>query len=161
MTTRTLTEIITKLETVIAALTPEASPTDKPFRLAEGGRLLRARVNDADVNDLFRRFDVLEDGDHDEFGIQYPSAGQVEVPLMVTLAYPAVPKSRGLAELRALEALIDNDRSQVRDAIVLSGIAGAGHIANFTRVRGLDRSDERIWFQGLAVVARFFIRQRS
>lgn len=160
MTHRTLSEIINHYATVIAALTP-ASMATTLFRLnPDAARPLRARTHDADASDLVRRFEVEEDGPRLDLGTMSPSSARVLRPVAITVAYPAVPKLYSLTSRRALLALIEADATQIRNAIFdIGGLVGSGHEKNDITPLGVDRADERIWFQDFAVDAQFYMAQ--
>lgn len=162
MTTRTLTEILTHYASVITSLTPSVTTTpSSTFREnEETARPLRKRFNDADLSDILRRFEVKEDGERQDLGTMSTSSARVLRPVAITVAYPAVPKLYGLSGRRALEALIESDATQIRNAIFdVGGLVGSGHQANFITQLGVDQADERLWFQDFAVDAQFFMAQ--
>lgn len=162
MTTRTLTEIMNHYATVIAALTPAVvtSPVKLFRRSTAPNRPLRAWIPDAGGNDMLRRFEVKPDGARQDLGTMSTSTARVLRPIVITVAYPAVPKLYGLGSDFDLEALIESDATQIRNAIFdVGGLVGSGHQANFITQLGVDQADERIWFQDFAVDAQFFMAQ--
>lgn len=167
MQTQTLTEIIDHLATTIAALTPAASPSTPGFvRATPPTPAFRSSPPDASVNLMVRLFELARQrgtaGVRTDLGLQHPTAGLVTVPLLLTVAYPAVPKLYTLATLPALEALVESDVAQLRDAIFLpTGLVGSGHLKNDVQVLGLDTADKRIWYQDLSITAMFYIAQRT
>lgn len=160
MTTDT-TSVIEHLVTVIQGITPEASPASPGFVRASGPtRTLRRGLPPGSGTALVRLFDLRSQGS-DEIGIEAPAVKLVTVQLLLTIAYPSVPKLYGLTELHALEALIESDRHQIIDKVEApGGLVGAGHQANTARQRTLDQADEQQWFQEIEIEALFYTTRK-
>lgn len=164
MTTWTIGQIVERCIAVVEALTPDtAEPQGRKFVLNRAAsRPLRRWLADAGNNGRMRLFDITT-GSRSDVGPNPMQVVQVEFDLLITVAYPSDPKLYGLVERHHLEALIENDARQIRDALARpAGLAGSGHVANFvTALPPLDRTDERAWFQDVPLTARFYTPQRS
>ena len=158
MTTTSLASIFTFLRSRVEAITPAASPTDRPFRYnVAPSRPLRPWLPDAGGNSMFRRFELERAGQRLDIGINNLEEGSLcEVPFLVLLAYPARPHLYGLQQRYDLEALIEADARQIRDSIFLGGLESDAHHANLDPlIQDLDRSNEDVWFQEITFVAVF------
>ncbi len=162
MTTRTITEIVAKMVSVIEGLTPVvAVPDGRRFVYSRSpNRPLRRWLPDAGGAGMLRLFDV-DAGGRDDLGANLVAAVQVTHPVTITMAYSAVPKLYGLGERYELQALIAADAQQIKDALrAPTAMAGSGHVCNLvTSIPQLDRSDEKNWFQEIAAAAVFFTGQ--
>jgi hypothetical protein len=159
MTTTTTTAIIERIVEVIQGLQPDEIPARR-FKESTAPNLpLATWANDAGANGLFRLFEVRRNGQREDPGINHPSATLAAVPLLVKVCYPAVPRLYQLPTNRALEALIESDAHQIRDALEAPTALVAGHLANMTTIEALTQG-ERMWFQDISISTVFYIAQR-
>lgn len=162
MQTSTLAAIIDKMTAVIEGLTPAASPVDARFRRSPiKHKRLRSWCVNAKGSEVFRVFEVYRDGDRDDPGVMDPSATEINMPIRVTIAYPAeLVALYGRDDLDDLEDVIESDARQIRDALFSpSNLTDGGHQASIVRVLAPDRSDEKVYFQDLIVTAKYFATQ--
>lgn len=161
MTTTTPSAIIAKMSSVIEGILPSSSPSGRAFKRAPQptGRL-RTWALTAGGNVQFRLFEVSRAGSRVDAGTMDPSATMVNLPLRVTVVYPALPTLYGYRDLGQLEELIESDARQIRDALFAPGsLADGGHHASIVEVQDVDRADGKIWFQEFTVTAKFYAAQ--
>lgn len=159
MNTTTATAIINKAIEVVEALAPIEIAT-RPFRVTAAPNLpLQTWANDAGALQLFRRFEIVRSGARDDPGINDPAATLAGVPLLMTVVYPPLPRLYGLVHYRELEAVIESDAHQIRDALRAPTALVAGHLANQPTIEPLGRG-ERMWFQDISISTVFYIVQR-
>lgn len=162
MTTTTVTDVIAKMRDVIEALTPAVEPIDRPFtNYSRANPPLKEWALNAGGNGTLRLFAVRRSGGpRQTVGLQHPDATLVRQPIGVRIAYPVNPELWGLTSLDDLEALIDGDVQQIRNALYsVSALTSSAHDATYVNDTELDRNSGVVWFQDLACEAVFYTPQ--
>ena len=145
MATTTWTSIRDRCVSRIAALTPAISSQKFQTRPVLQ-KDLRAWSSGAGSAAL-RAFDVVRLSGGDEAMFMDPSQFEVTERAEVVVAYPTKPFNEyGTSALDSIEAMVDADASQIRDAITSAGNYVSGqNLARVTEVV-INKDAEEVWF---------------
>jgi len=159
MITTTATAIIRRIVEIVERIVP-LELSSRRFKLNRSPNPPLARwASTAGANVLLRLFEVRRAGGREDPSTNDPAATIAAVPIVVSVVYPPTPKLYGLADQSDLEALVESDAHQIRDALHAPTALVTGHMANLVSIDGLGQGED-MWFQDLTVSAIFYIEQR-
>lgn len=164
MTTITLAAIISRLASVLDALTPALMSSTHFIRAEFENFSLREWMPAAGPQAMFRLYELEHDGRRDNLGVEDPRANRVVMTLSLVVAYPAMPKLyTGYTKRSQVNDLIASDARQIHDAInSVAAFAGPGHESSRGFEDGLERSaDKKLWFKSFSVEEIFYIERTA